>query len=739
MKNAKIFLSFMLVCVCFLSANATNYYFSSSDMNANDNNPTSSQSTPWKSITKLNSRTFAAGDTIFFKCGDSFRGNILLNQSGNANSAIVFTSYGTGNKPIISGAEIISNWAAAGTYYTANYTGNIDNFFVNGKEQILARYPNEGSYLTLDSAQVSYLKDASLNSLNPNKINGSKICVHSSQWSWEKATISAFSGTKISFGSNMLKAIANYGYFLYDNLSLLDTVNEWKYDVSTHILYYYPPSGVNPNSVNCEAAVYQNGIEFGANVSYVKILNLAFAYQLNAGVQISSSNNRYIYVDNCSFSGQYKEGVNVKGRYCKISNSYFREIDGMAVYVNGNGSGASEVHHNIFRKNGVTRASGLGGQLNGTALMCASDSNYFHHNDIDSTGYCGISADGAYNLVERNIINNAMLIENDGAAIKGWGAGTTHSIYRNNIILNSDGNTEGAYQASFLTPAIYFDFKVNNCIISENTVYNHAQRGIFQNSSNVNNTITANVILGGSVILDLNGTNLASSPVPITGMTIKHNSFFAKDNNAVIIRQVDYNNTFNMGVIDSNYYFQPYNNNRYGLRMNNLNPTYYSFTNWQSMTGNDLHTKSSFVNWTLPTSLDTLVINPTDNVVTINLGARAFLDLDSNLVCGTITLQPYTSKILINQQTTCTPSAVEPFQNSDWTLNLYPNPAADFFAIESNLPIAKIEIMDYKGNIIRSIEEEAQKIAVSDLAAGFYLIKCTSTKGQVLIKKGIKE
>lgn len=739
MKNTKILFFLAFLSFGFLSVNATNYYVSSTDANANDNYATSSPTNPWKTISKLNSINYTAGDSIFFKCGDTFRGNILLNQGGNNTASIVFSSYGTGSKPIISGAEIISNWTANGNYYSANYTGSVGNFFVNGKEKTLARYPNEGNYLTLDSAQTNYLKDAALSSLNPTLINSAKVCVHSSQWSWEKANVSVFSSTKITYANNMIKAIPNYGYFLYDNFSHLDTANEWKYDATSHLLYYYPPTNINPNDETCEAAIYQNGIELGANVSYIKIINLAFAFQLNAGIQIGNSNNRFIDIDNCDFIGQYKYAISIKGRYCNVSNSYFREVDGMAIYIYGNGSGATEVHHNIFRKNGVTRASGLGGQLNGTALMCASDSNYLHHNDIDSTGYCGISADGAYNTVERNIINHAMLIENDGGAIKGWGANTHHSIYRNNFVFNSDGNTEGAYQASFLTPAIYFDFNVNNCTIAENTVSNHNQRGIFQNSSNFNNSIIRNVIHGSDFILDLNGTNLAPSPVPITGMIIKHNSFFSKNNNSVIIRQVDYSNAFNMGILDSNYYFQPYNANRYGFRINNMTPTYYTFANWQNNTGNDLHTQSSFVNWAANVSLDTLVMNSTDNVVTINLGARAFLDLDSNIVCGSITLQPYTSKILINTQTSCIPSAISPPVFEENELALYPNPASTFLNIQANMLITKIEIFNYLGNSVLSVEKPASEIDIAHFAAGMYYVKCWNENKQFIVKKIVKE
>src|SRR5690349_19261691 len=189
---------------------------------------------------------------------------------------------------------------------------------MNGKEQTLARYPNEHVYLTLDSAQTMYLHDASLTGLNANLINGSGVCVHTSQWSWEKASVSSFSGDKITYGSAMLKAINNYGYFLNNNLTHLDTAKEWYYDAGVHILYYYPPAGVNPNTKACSASVYPNGMELRPNVSYVSILNCAFENQSNAGVEIGHASNHNITIDGCYFSGQYNHGVNVKGKYCHI-------------------------------------------------------------------------------------------------------------------------------------------------------------------------------------------------------------------------------------------------------------------------------------------------------------------------------------------------------------------------------------------------------------------------------------
>lgn len=81
---------------------AANYYFSSST--GNDAN-VGSQTSPFRTITKLNSLILVPGDKIFFKKGDTFIGQITVGYSGSATSPIVFDSYGIGNLPILSGSD----------------------------------------------------------------------------------------------------------------------------------------------------------------------------------------------------------------------------------------------------------------------------------------------------------------------------------------------------------------------------------------------------------------------------------------------------------------------------------------------------------------------------------------------------------------------------------------------------------------------------------------------------------
>ncbi|MEP2023971.1 MAG: right-handed parallel beta-helix repeat-containing protein [Reichenbachiella sp.] len=80
---------------------------------------------------KVNNLNLLPGDSVFFKCGDRFMGHLLLNESGNQNSPIVITSYGIGNKPIISGAVGPDK---GGDYQEAILIENVSHYILENLE-----------------------------------------------------------------------------------------------------------------------------------------------------------------------------------------------------------------------------------------------------------------------------------------------------------------------------------------------------------------------------------------------------------------------------------------------------------------------------------------------------------------------------------------------------------------------------------------------------------------------------
>src|SRR5882724_10459008 len=89
--------------LCFAAKlHATIYYVSSS---GSDSSSGTSLAAPWKTITKVNSKSFSAGDQIFFEGGKTFTGQISLdaNDAGTTANPILISSYGVGRATINGG------------------------------------------------------------------------------------------------------------------------------------------------------------------------------------------------------------------------------------------------------------------------------------------------------------------------------------------------------------------------------------------------------------------------------------------------------------------------------------------------------------------------------------------------------------------------------------------------------------------------------------------------------------
>src|SRR5665647_3772078 len=137
---------FLLPLIIFgLTANATNYYISSS---GNDANNGTSTSTPWKTLNKLNSyfSSLTPGDNVLLNRGDVFYGSITVNKSGTAGSPITIGAYGTGAQPVITGFTRITGWVneGGGIYSKTISLASKDSIIVSldGVNIGIGRWPN---------------------------------------------------------------------------------------------------------------------------------------------------------------------------------------------------------------------------------------------------------------------------------------------------------------------------------------------------------------------------------------------------------------------------------------------------------------------------------------------------------------------------------------------------------------------------------------------------------------------
>ena len=163
-------LQFICLALSCCVANATTYYVSNT---GSDTNAGTSISAPWQSISKVNVRTFVAGDVILFAGGQSFGGSLGFDSSdtGTAANPITVSSYGTGRATIAAG---LGNGFVA--YNCAGFVISNLNFFGNGS-----------TVNTKDG--VTFFTDSANNLV----LDG--ITVH-------QVDVSGFGGQGISFGSS---------------------------------------------------------------------------------------------------------------------------------------------------------------------------------------------------------------------------------------------------------------------------------------------------------------------------------------------------------------------------------------------------------------------------------------------------------------------------------------------------------------------------------------------------------
>ncbi|WP_438449199.1 family 16 glycoside hydrolase [Gorillibacterium sp. sgz5001074] len=158
-------------------AAGTIYYVDSS--RPDDSGDGLTQGTAWKTLTKVNATTFMPGDTIRFKAGGVWTGQLYPKGSGVNGSPIIIESYGTGNKPIINGNGLAANPDATGG--AAVYLYNQEYWEINNLEvtnsggTAVKRYGVSVVAADYGTANHIYLKNLTVhnvNGINSDRKNG---------------------------------------------------------------------------------------------------------------------------------------------------------------------------------------------------------------------------------------------------------------------------------------------------------------------------------------------------------------------------------------------------------------------------------------------------------------------------------------------------------------------------------------------------------------------------------------
>lgn len=590
-------LLFLCLSSCF-HANATNYYLSSS---GNDGNNGLSTASAWQSLAYLNSQipTMQPGDQILFRRGDTFIGELELNNSGSNSARIIIDAYGTGNLPILKGAIPVSSWSVySGNIYRAPITQSVKGLYVDGKRMTKARYPNTGWLFTDTGSGTSGFGDADIPQAT-NYWTGATARIRSVDWQYEIREIQSHSGSDIIFQNATEYGIdPDWGYYLDNKLEALDVAGEWFYDNTGSFLYLYAPGGVNPNSLLVEAVVYDTGIECAFNSEYLTVQNLRITQYAVQGFWLGGVCQE-VTVNTCEISQIGMNAIHLDvfpGTNILVSGNDISDAEGRGIYLFDGDN--CEISGNTLKRIGMVPGYGLSDVNGGVGILCydGTSNSLIANNHIDSTGYAGIRVDGSDNVIEYNRVHNAILTLSDGGGIYCYGVNTQDNIIRYNWVKNVIGNVESSPNSPFAM-GIYVDNFCTGITVSNNIVTGVTNFGLLNNFNTNNNTFTNNLVYGngdGGLMMDdkANAVN--------TGNTVSGNTFYCLGKDQIpMLLIAEYANP-NWGAFDNNRYYNPYSCTAVATKYDagsGFEWTYFGLSHWKSDKGLDINSTASIVSW----------------------------------------------------------------------------------------------------------------------------------------------
>lgn len=290
-------------------------------------------------------------------------------DGGSGGAPITYSAYRGETVVLSGGIRVNSAWApGSGNIQVATIAPNlkVDQLFLNGKRQVLARYPN------FDSMAVNSLNGNSADVLgatrvgrwsNPTEGPGYVRGTHSGGWGGQSYIITGKSGSTVTqkwVGDNNRGSAMRAGNCIVENIfEELDAPGEWYYRKSTGQLYFYPPAGANLNTATVELASLDELIRIvgtgASKVGYLTFNRLTFTHAYRT---LFSKPYEFLLRGDWAVARagavfmQNAENVTVK-------NCFFDQLGGNGVFMSGYNRNHS-VYNNEFTHTGASCVLAVG-------------------------------------------------------------------------------------------------------------------------------------------------------------------------------------------------------------------------------------------------------------------------------------------------------------------------------------------------------------------------------------------
>ncbi|OGE83865.1 MAG: hypothetical protein A2Y39_06955 [Candidatus Delongbacteria bacterium GWF2_40_14] len=523
----------LLLFVLAVLLHSTTYYLSNSGNNSNNGTSTS---TPWRTISTLDSalifNVISQNDSILFNRGDRFFGQVDLTDSGIA-EGLTFSSYSTGNKPIIDGsiAHFVLDstyWDASSSWYVYNFSSSmpdsckIINVALDSDQLIFAREPDISfdendlpvdNYFTITSwvDSTCTLGASGMSESFSDYIGADLVYKESKSW-YDSREILSGSGTQCvieedndALGGTML----NYGFFLQNDSTALDTNEEWYvcYDANgkPERLYFKTDSSNEGKTLyitgydNNDLTEYGNGFYImppdvsdgeGSTIESLDFRNMRECIMIG---RAGTFNSAYLYIQNNDFSNALVGVDNFYNQHITLTGNSFLNINtfGVISYPGDYFTVDDNDFENIGLILGYDRrlfSFPTTELINLVAVHINGDYNTVKNSTIQNVGYSAIKF-GAGNKtgeekgraeginIDNNTIDHALHTFADGSGIYSWhtfGDPDNKNRITNNTITDCKGCNTGTptnYDTgAYQGDAIYLDELACNVKMYNNSI-----------------------------------------------------------------------------------------------------------------------------------------------------------------------------------------------------------------------------------------------------------------------------
>jgi len=425
MKNTR--LSLLIIMALSIPGFATDVYVAVNG----DDNAVGTSVAPFKTLYKAKTTVrgiipSATGPiNVWVRGGVYYLDSALIftpEDGGTAAAPVTYSAY-RGEKVLISGAfKLKTTWASAtgpsGTQImkaVIDTNLKFDQLFLNGKRQIMARYPDYNDTAVLQGNADDALTKATATS-NPTEGPGYIRAIHNSLWGGNDYILTK-NGSSVSAswvsdnqrGNGMGSRMAENCY------EFLTAAGEWYYRKSTGELFFYPPAGTDLNTATIELATLESLFQVTGTAT-TKVKNITF--------------NRLTFTQTYRtlFSNKYKFEPLLKSDWAvvrmgalfiqdaenvTIKHCFFDQLGGNGIFMNGYNRN-HRVYNNEFTDIGATCVQTVGLQSAVRAPSTWANTN----TNLSDTTVGPLTPDYPQNIViENNLMRNFGVFEKQTSAV----------------------------------------------------------------------------------------------------------------------------------------------------------------------------------------------------------------------------------------------------------------------------------------------------------------------------------